>query len=93
MEIDPFNSNRFMFGTGATIYGSDNLTVWDQSATSQITITVMAEGLEETAVNGLISPPSGAPLISAVSDIGGFRHDNLDVVPLQALPNNVWHEH
>jgi photosystem II stability/assembly factor-like uncharacterized protein len=86
LEIDPFNSNRFMYGTGATIYGSDNLTVWDQSATSQITITVMAEGLEETAVNGLISPPSGAPLISAVSDIGGFRHDNLNVVPPRLYP-------
>ena len=81
LEIDPFNSNRFMYGTGATIYGSENLTVWDQGSTSQITLKVMAQGLEETAVLDLISPPSGAPLLSAVGDIRGFRHDNLDVVP------------
>lgn len=81
LEIDPFNSNRMMYGTGATIYGSDNLTVWDQSATSQIALTVKAMGLEETAVQDLISPPSGAPLLSALGDIAGFRHDNLDAVP------------
>ncbi len=81
LEIDPFNSNRMMYGTGATVYGSDNLTVWDQSSTSQITVKVMAQGIEETAVLDLISPPSGAPLVSALGDIGGFRHDNLDAAP------------
>ena len=81
LEIDPFNRDRFLYGTGATLYGSDNLTVWDQSSTSQITIKVMAQGIEETAILDLVSPPSGAPLLSAVGDIRGFRHDNLDVVP------------
>jgi photosystem II stability/assembly factor-like uncharacterized protein len=81
LEIDPFNSNRMMYGTGATLYGSDNLTVWDQSSTSQITIKAMAQGIEETSVQDLISPPSGASLVSVVGDVGGFRHDNLDVAP------------
>ena len=81
LQIDPFNSNRFMYGTGATIYGSTNLTTWDLSTTSQITIRVMAQGLEETAVQELISPPSGAPLLSALGDIAGFRHNDLNVVP------------
>ncbi|MEV1288006.1 cellulose binding domain-containing protein [Micromonospora sp. NPDC049679] len=79
MEIDPFDSNRFMYGTGATIYGSTDLARWD--AGGQITIRPMVKGLEETAVLDLISPPSGAPLISALGDIGGFRHANLDAVP------------
>ena len=26
LEIDPFNSNRMLYGTGATIFGSDDLT-------------------------------------------------------------------
>src|ERR1051325_2023665 len=81
LEIDPFNSNRFMYGTGATLYGSTNLTTWDLSTTSQITIRVMAQGIEETAVQDLISPPSGAPLLSALGDISGFRHNDVNVVP------------
>src|SRR6266540_292946 len=48
LEIDPFNSNRMMYGTGATIYGSDDLTTWDTGG--QIHISVKAVGLEETAV-------------------------------------------
>jgi hypothetical protein len=79
MEIDPFNSNRMMYGTGATIYGTTNLLQWDSGA--QITIQPMIRGLEETAVLDLISPPTGAPLISGLGDIGGFRHTNVDAVP------------
>jgi hypothetical protein len=79
MEIDPFNSNRMMYGTGATIYGTTNLTNWDSGG--QIGISPMVKGLEETAVLDLVSPPSGAPLISGLGDIGGFRHTNLDAVP------------
>jgi len=79
MEIDPFDSNRMFYGTGATVYGTTNLTTWDTGG--KITIKPVAAGLEETAVLDLISPPTGAPLISALGDIGGFRHDRLDAVP------------
>ncbi len=75
VEIDPFNSNRMMYGTGATLYGTTNLTNWD--AGTQFTIKPMVKGLEETAVLDLISPPTGAPLISGLGDIGGFRHTSL----------------
>ncbi|MFI1847193.1 xyloglucanase [Streptomyces sp. NPDC020480] len=79
LEIDPFDSNRMMYGTGATVYGTENLSSWDSGG--QIKITPMVRGLEETAVNDLASPPSGAPLLSALGDIGGFRHTDLDAVP------------
>uniref|UniRef100_UPI003F55BE0C cellulose binding domain-containing protein n=1 Tax=Peterkaempfera podocarpi TaxID=3232308 RepID=UPI003F55BE0C len=79
LEIDPFDSNRMMYGTGATLYGSENLTNWDSG--SKITIKPMVQGLEETAVNDLVSPPSGAPLLSALGDIGGFRHTDITKVP------------
>ncbi|WP_089205192.1 cellulose binding domain-containing protein [Streptosporangium subroseum] len=80
MEIDPFDSNRMMYGTGATLYGTEDLLKWD-TAGAQFTIRPMVKGLEETAVLDLISPPSGAPLVSGLGDIGGFRHTNLDAVP------------
>ncbi|MFJ8658756.1 cellulose binding domain-containing protein [Streptomyces sp. NPDC093795] len=79
LEIDPFDSNRMMYGTGATIYGTTELTRWD--AGTKFTIRPMVAGLEETAVLDLASPPSGAPLISALGDIGGFRHTDLTKVP------------
>jgi hypothetical protein len=44
-------------------------------------VRVRAQGLEETSVQDLISPPSGANLLSALGDIGGFRHADLSVVP------------
>ncbi|WP_437073321.1 cellulose binding domain-containing protein [Streptomyces sp. enrichment culture] len=79
LEIDPFNSDRMMYGTGATIYGTENLTNWDRD--TRFTIKPMVQGLEETAVNDLASPPSGAPLLSALGDVGGFRHTDLTKVP------------
>ncbi|MDX3632366.1 cellulose binding domain-containing protein [Streptomyces europaeiscabiei] len=79
LEIDPFDSGRMMYGTGATIYGTENLGNWDSGG--QFTIRPMVQGLEETAVNDLASPPSGAPLLSALGDIGGFRHTDLTKVP------------
>ncbi len=79
LAIDPFNSDRMFYGTGATLFGTTNLTNWDSGGT--ITIKPMVSGLEETAVNALISPPSGAPLLSALGDVGGFTHTDLNAVP------------
>ncbi|MER7516040.1 cellulose binding domain-containing protein [Streptomyces sp. NPDC126499] len=79
LEIDPFDSNRMMYGTGATVYGTEELGRWDTGGT--FTIRPMVRGLEETAVLDLASPAAGAPLISALGDIGGFRHTDLSAVP------------
>ena len=88
MAIDPFDSDRFMYGTGATVYGSDNLTDWDTDTT--VDIEVRAHGIEETAVNDLISPPEGAPLHSAMLDLGGFTHEDLDTVPDRMFHEPHW---
>ncbi|RPE38738.1 cellulose binding domain-containing protein [Streptomyces sp. Ag109_O5-1] len=80
LEIDPFNSDRMMYGTGATLYGTEDLTKWDSGG--QFTVKPMVQGLEETSVNDLAAPPSGgAQLFSALGDIGGFRHTDLTKVP------------
>ena len=78
LEIDPFNSDRMFYGTGATMYGTNNLTAWDTNG--QVNISVAAVGIEETAVQDLISPPAGtAHLISAIADNGGYTHNDLTV--------------
>ena len=78
LEIDPFNSDRMFYGTGATMYGTNNFTAWDSGGVANI--SVAAVGIEETAVQDLISPPAGtAHLISAVADNGGYTHNDLSV--------------
>jgi len=81
LNIDPFNSDRMFYGTGATIYGTTNLTAWDKGGL--VAIKSMAVGIEEEAVNGLISPPINAHLYSAVADVGGWRHDDLTKSPAE----------
>ncbi len=81
LEIDPFNSDHMLYGTGATMYGANNLTAWDTNG--PVNISVAAVGIEETAVQDLISPPAGtAHLISAVADNGGYTHNDLTVPSL-----------
>ncbi|PZW32775.1 hypothetical protein EI42_01867 [Thermosporothrix hazakensis] len=79
MNIDPFNSDRLMYGTGATLYGTTNLTAWDTGG--KVAIKTMARGIEETSVSGLISPPANAHLYSVVADVSGWRHDDLTKSP------------
>ncbi len=79
LNIDPFNSDRMMYGTGATLYGTNNLTAWDSGGVVAIKSTAL--GIEETAVTGLISPPANAHLYSVVGDVSGWRHDDLTKSP------------
>ncbi|MDC0714520.1 X2-like carbohydrate binding domain-containing protein [Stigmatella sp. ncwal1] len=86
LEIDPHNPNRMMYGTGATIYGTNNLLDWGTA--KKVNITVMAKDLEEMAVFDLVSPPSGtAQLLSAVGDVSGFRHEDVTKAPAKILTN------
>lgn len=75
VEIDPFNAANAWFVTGYGVYNSNNL---GANPTNWI---FQNKGLEETAALELISPPAGAPLLSALGDIDGFKHDNLDASP------------
>ncbi|KAG8710306.1 hypothetical protein FRC11_004653 [Ceratobasidium sp. 423] len=62
LVIDPFDSDHWLYGTGATVYGGRDLTKWDSA--HNVTLKSLADGIEETAVQSLISPPTGANLIS-----------------------------
>ena len=74
VAIDPFDGDDAIYVTGYGLWRSADLTRADRG---QGTAWTFADhGLEETAVLELASPPSAAPLVSALYDIGGFRHDD-----------------
>ena len=80
LEIDPFDSDELMYGTGATIYRSEDLTAWDQPG-GVIHITPQAHGIEETAIQEFVAPAGEVDLVSAMLDLGGFVHDDIATVP------------
>ncbi|WP_329467969.1 RICIN domain-containing protein [Streptomyces sp. NBC_01431] len=82
LAIDPFDSGHVLYGTGSGMWGSDDVTAADHGGATHW--TVPARGLEETVVLALAKPP-GLPLVSALGDVGGFRHDDLTKVPSKAL--------
>ena len=79
IAIDPSDSNGVLFVTGYGIWASADMLGFDQGGT--VNWRFEDRGLEETAVLDLISPPLGAPLLSALGDLDGFRHDDLDAAP------------
>ncbi|KAK7022028.1 hypothetical protein VNI00_017061 [Paramarasmius palmivorus] len=88
LVIDPHDSNHWLYGTGATIFGGHDLTEWDNGG--NITLKSLADGVEETAVLGIISPPEGPHLLSAVGDNCGFAHLDLDTAPETRFTNPEW---
>lgn len=84
LALDPFDSNHVLYGTGATIWATDDMTSMDSG--NVVHFSIGARGIEETAVNALVSPPAGAAhLLSAVGDLGGFTHTDLEQSPSQGL--------
>lgn len=79
--VDPSDPDHVMFVTGYGIWASRDMRHLDHGGT--VHWWFQDRGLEETVPLGLISPPRGAHLLSAVGDLDGFRHDHLDVAPLQ----------
>ena len=69
LAIDPFNSDNWYYGTGEAIMGGTDLTKWD--TVHNVTLALLGEGMEETSVQALISPPVGANLISGSLDVDG----------------------
>ncbi|MQM25870.1 sialidase family protein [Glycomyces albidus] len=90
LAIDPHNSDRIMWGTGATIWGTESLTRWDTQGeligeneagervalpVDRFTVGVRAEGIEMTWVRDLAA--LGGTLVSAMGDVNGFVHTDL----------------
>lgn len=81
VAVDPAHPERLWFVTGYGVWATDQANA-DVAAGQTITWLFPNKGLEETVIDELVSPPEGAPLLSAIGDVGGFRHDNLAVSPV-----------
>ena len=79
LDIDPFDSGHILYQGGNTVWASDDATNVDSHR--MVHWTVGANGIEETVVHAVVSPPAGAHLFSAMGDEGGFRHDDLQLSP------------
>jgi xyloglucan-specific exo-beta-1,4-glucanase len=86
LEIDPFDSNHWLYGTGLTIMGGHDLTNWD--TVHNVSISTLANGIEEMAVTALASVPGGSELLVAVGDDSGFTY--LSSSSLGTAPSTNW---
>jgi hypothetical protein len=75
IQYDPFDSTSAYWAIGHGVFRTTNL------LSSNPVWSFPDSGLEETAVCQMVSPPSGAPLVSALGDMDGFRHVSLDKAP------------
>ncbi|BCE00559.1 WD40/YVTN/BNR-like repeat-containing protein [Marinicellulosiphila megalodicopiae] len=85
VRFNPVDHNEAMVVSGMGIYMSFDVSGLLTNTTANnsefTTWSFENDGIEETAPLDLISPPGGAPLVSALGDIDGFRHDDLNVSP------------
>ncbi|WP_028915430.1 cellulase [Pseudoxanthomonas sp. J31] len=85
VEIDPHDPDRVLFVTGYGIWASRDMTALDRGG--RVRWWFEDAGLDETVPLDLVSPPQGAPLVSGLGDIDGFRHDDLARTTVQfAMP-------
>jgi xyloglucan-specific exo-beta-1,4-glucanase len=86
VEIDPFDSNRALYVTGQGVWESSDVTASDRGKPTHWAFS--SRGIEETVALDLVSPPAGAHLLSGVGDLGGFKHNSLDVSPPEGMFSN-----
>ncbi|KAI1817251.1 glycoside hydrolase family 74 protein [Poronia punctata] len=88
LVIDPLDSDHWLYSTGLTVFGGHDLTAWDDGDNHNITIQVLADGIEEFAVLDLASAPDGSELFAAVGDDSGFTFASSDVLDIS--PDTPW---
>ena len=79
LAIDPFDAERVVYTTGATVYATHKVSEVETGGT--VRWSPWVKGVEQTAVLTLTSPPMGPALLSGFGDICGFAHDDLSQSP------------
>lgn len=83
IAINPFNPNQVLFSTGYGIWSCTDATAADAGRPTRWVF--LDRGLEESVPLALISPPTGAHLLSGLGDIDGFRHEDLMISPRESF--------
>jgi len=86
--FDPFNSNKVWVTSGNGVFATSNIKDYSYDSTESWNIKliqntlwkVMSHGIEETVPGEVVSIPGG-PLVSAILDYDGFRHDDITKYP------------
>jgi len=86
IAIDPFHAERAMYVTGAGIWATQDAN--DADSDKPTHWKFLDQGLEETVIKGLVSPPAGPPLLSVMGDLCGFRHDDLNAPSPRGMFDN-----
>lgn len=81
LAIDPHDADRAWFVTGYGVWATNDLRQVEHGGT--VHWQFLDQGLEEIVAKALLSPSAGAHLISAMYDLDGYRHDELDTAPPQ----------
>lgn len=81
IAIDPHDPDQAWFVTGYGVWATHDLTHVDHGGI--VHWQFLDDALEEVAPKAIISPPAGAHLLSALYDLDGYRHDDLDAAPPQ----------
>ena len=84
VAVDPFDSNFVAYTTGATVYATHDV------GSKAVAWAPWVEGVEQTAILTLTSPPKGPSLLSGFGDISGFAHEDLNVSPSTLFTNPVF---
>ncbi|KAL4803019.1 Oligoxyloglucan-reducing end-specific xyloglucanase [Aspergillus unguis] len=84
--IDPSDSDHVLYGTGATIWATDDLSSVDRNRSPDWYI--QAQGIEESVALAMASPNGGhSHLLTGLGDINGYKYGDLDVPqPMFDLP-------
>jgi len=77
LRIDPFDSDHVMYVMGAGLWSTRNATKTEANQTTDWTYLV--KGIEEGGAYEMVSPATGATLLSVFGDVGGFRNADLSI--------------
>ncbi len=79
LEIDPHDPNKVYFAGWFAFYETEDISAVDRN--EPVVFTDHTLGHEELVAMSAHSSAKGAPLLTGVADVGGFRHADTDVFP------------